>query len=135
MNIKQHIEAGHYPKDEKGRALVPTLDGAIVTIGATDKPGKYSILGWIPTQAVVSSLELAWTETGYGAGAGCGNALQPPPPRKVEVKRWAVIRRNDGSVVNWWDSEADAKCAVMDHPDAQRRIIVQMVGSYEEPWS
>lgn len=47
MNIKQHIEAGHYPTDAKGRAMVPVesefdpAKGAtwIATICAIDGPG------------------------------------------------------------------------------------------------
>lgn len=129
MNIRDHIEAGHYPKDDKGRALVPVRDGTMVyTILCTDRPGSEPIVGFC---AAITNSWQCWPEDG---SCEHGLSLLPPPPRKVEVKRWAVIRRNDGSVANWWDSEADAKCAVMDRPDAQNRIIIQMTGSYEEPW-
>ncbi len=32
MNIRDHIEAGHYPTDSKGRAVVPLSDGGTATI-------------------------------------------------------------------------------------------------------
>lgn len=38
MTIKDDIEAGRYPVDGKGRALVPTRAGGVATILATDYP-------------------------------------------------------------------------------------------------
>ncbi len=47
MNIKEHIDAGHYPKDEKGRALVPVSDGRTAIVLATDAPISAPIVGWM----------------------------------------------------------------------------------------
>ena len=41
MNIKEHIEAGHYPTDAKGRALVPMGADRVAVIYCTDHPADY----------------------------------------------------------------------------------------------
>lgn len=69
MNILDHILAGHYPTDDKGRALVRMGSGdAVAVICASDKPGRYPILGWAPTQARAQSIEFAWDALGNAAG-------------------------------------------------------------------
>ena len=83
MNIKEHIEAGHYPKDEKGRALVPTRGGEFVTICATDKPGPRCLIGWSATDVFALSIEVAWDAEGRKYDAAMALDLMPPPPRKV----------------------------------------------------
>lgn len=47
--ILDHITAGHYPTDSKGRALVPMKGGGTATILATDAPGLCPIVGWMVT--------------------------------------------------------------------------------------
>lgn len=91
MNIKDHIDAGHYPTDDKGRALVPTRAGSLVTILATDL-GK--ILGW--------SFELGaeeWSDEGlYIEIRESQHDLVPPGPHKVKVTAYAITDK-DGRIL------------------------------------
>ena len=76
MNIKDHIEAGHYPKDDKGRALAPHKHNGTVTVLATDYLGN-QIVGWL-TRCGSASAPTIWKDD--------GSYLLPPPPRKVPVR-------------------------------------------------
>lgn len=59
MTVKDCIEAGHYPLDSKGRALVPTTNGGwTATIVATDGPPGEEIIGFGPNSIV------AWNQDG-----------------------------------------------------------------------
>ncbi len=101
LTIKGHILAGHYPKDEQNRALVPTFEGATATICEVDAPFNY-LIGWIPTTAVAGITVIRWREDGRAADrdlVGCD--LLIPPPRKARVNveiikesdgRWAVVK-------------------------------------------
>lgn len=132
MNIKDHIEAGHYPKDDRGRALVPMRCGEIATIYATDYAGRWPILGTIGRGA--PSL---WLETGVGAGGMVDDwFLTSPPPRKVKVTRWALmylplVRNRCHST---FDTESDAHREVGHFKDGEV-VIVPLTGEYEQPWS
>lgn len=96
MNIKQHIEAGHYPTDEKGRALVPVksefnpANGAAwtATICATDGPHG-SIIGFGPSSV------REWGDD--GTPFHTEGRLLPPPSRNRPIKRY-LIQRPDGSL-------------------------------------
>lgn len=85
--IKEHIDTGHYPKDDKGRALVPVRGGIgnwTATIIATDAPGHLSIVGF----GVASTVK--WNELGKPDHPDCG-ALQPPPCAvSVEITRYMI---------------------------------------------
>ncbi len=132
MNIKQHIEANHYPRDEKGRALVPTNGGFTAVICATDKPGPRPILGWVPTPARATSIEVAWHDDGSLQGMGTCNLL-PPAPRKVEVKAWGVLAEIPGT-----DEYRVVHVAQTQHAAQQwgcsGQPCIALTGSYEEPW-
>lgn len=84
MNIKEHIEAGHYPKDEKGRALVPTRGSGTYTIVCTDRPGMRPIMGFAP--ACCDSIQ-SWKEDGAADSDPGHWDILPPPPRKDELER------------------------------------------------
>jgi hypothetical protein len=133
MNIRDHIEAGHYPKDEKGRALVPTQDGKTVVIYATDVPfdtGDGCIAGFRPTHGLHR-----WHSDGNAASRSSGWTLLPPPPRKVEVK--VVARIVDGEIVSTiWDVplRIHAQQIAKQWRDAGD-TVAELTGSYEEPWS
>lgn len=123
MNIKEHIEAGHYPRDEKGRALVPAgrWETLTYTIVCTDRPGKAPILGFCP--AIADSYQ-CWNEDG-----GCNSAsldLLPPPPRKVARRAWVLFNSEGVPVGAFGHQFAPAT------PDLR---LVELTGSYEEQWS
>lgn len=87
MNIKEHIEAGHYPTDSKGRALVPTRSGQPVTILATDMG---SIVGW---SGEVGAEE--WERDGsYNSIRESQHDLMPPAALKVTVKAYAIVDKS-----------------------------------------
>mgnify|MGYP003607547629 CR=1 FL=1 len=128
MNIKEHIEAGHYERDGKGRALVPMGAGRMATIYCTDHPGglsksKFCILGRDPDGQL-----RAWDPEGANEGFEL-DALGPPRPRKERVKRYGVFLA-DGTC---WSTYAD--------PDTASRIagdrdgsVVTLHGEREVPW-
>ncbi len=124
MNIKEHIEAGHYPVDEKGRALVPMRNGSSATIYATDGPDE-PIVGLRPR--VIST----WRASGQWNIHGHNDYdLLPPPPRKVKVTRWAVLQKDGCCWGNYADRET-AKSWASYHDG----ILVELTGEYEEPGS
>lgn len=124
MNIKEHIEAGHYPKDEKGRALVPMSDGTAVIL-MTDCPDRgRPILGYRLRTDYICEV-LTWKECGEHYGGNYD--LLPPSPRKVEVKGYALVAR-DGRV-------AEVRTVIPDHLAVSQFLVVPLTGSYEEPWS
>lgn len=133
MNIKQHIEAGHYPKDSKGRALVPTghtFGDAVIC--ATDKPGRCPIIGWVPTVARVASIEFSWDENGWANGLHEIERLLPPPPRKVKVTRWMTLPDTGESDSHFlWDTLKGAT----EWAKGQERLVIELTGEYEEPWA
>lgn len=141
MSIKDHIDAGHYPVDEKGRALVPTHDRAVVaTICATDAPGERPLLGFIRGDNHLNTVKCCdWDADGNHCPSeprACWVDLLPPLPRKREVKRWAVVRIADQAVM---DTAATRDGAASSHAryhphDMERYRVVELTGSYEEDW-
>lgn len=133
MNIREHILAGHYPTDDKGRALVPTghtFGDAVIC--ATDKPGPYPILGWLPTAARVTSIEFSWDENGWAAGQQEIERLLPPPARKVKVTRYALYSPG-GTFIQTYATEAEARAGALCGVPVYNLVI--LTGEYEEPWS
>lgn len=129
MNIKEHIEAGHYPTDDKGRALVPMRNGTPVPVLATDiEDGSFQIIGFRPGYGAAM-----WTAEGRFHAHTSGNSpydLFAPLPRKVKVARWLVHctpRYPEATFSRRADAEAYAI-------EAESRLI-QLTGEYEEPWS
>ena len=128
MNIKEHIEAGHYPKDSLKRAIVPMRAGGFAVIYATNAPGDAPLVGFIGQEENRSRPDGEWKIDGSRCGWGEPWDLIPPPPRKAKVSEWALIR--EGRVWTWYQTEEKARrCA---HDGDQ---IVLMTGEYEEPWS
>ncbi len=118
MNIKEHIEAGHYPTDSKGRALVPMANGESTFVCcATDRPGSNCLFGWSRASGA------------YLGFAADSPSLLPPAPRKVEVKRWLVVGPSyeHGPYVERLDADRVARTNRANH-------VVELTGSYEEPW-
>src|SRR5262245_61963841 len=138
MNIKEHIEAGHYPTDEKGRALVPSIDGGVATIAAADAPGSWVIMGWLKGYGSLSSTSQASWNADGSPGRFHGSyadrvlpALAPPKPRKVQIRRWVEHDPEADYFSSTWKSDkpgggvtARVGC-----------VILELTGEYEEPWS
>lgn len=96
MNIKEHIEAGHYPTDDKGRALVPMNNGDTFVVSATDKPriGRRHncIAGW-RSHGLLDCFD-------SDGRADCdARALLPPPPRTIPVR--IKLKHYNGNFVVW----------------------------------
>lgn len=128
MNILDHILAGHYPKDDKGRALVPSRHGGTVVICATDMPGSCPILGF-RIDDTGSRVGAENADHGFGYWPDT-TGLLPPTPRKVKVTAWArVAANNDIRMLvrdrNSLFREPEEYCS--DH-------VVELTGEYEQPW-
>lgn len=135
MNIKEHIEAGHYERDEKGRALVPMKCGKVAIIYASDYVGRWPIVGTIGW-----GRPSLWLETGEGEGNMSTDwFLLPPPPRKVKVRKWIVFNERDQMTYPMGGQIAPAGCFdKSEHAEAfaARRAgykVVELHGEYEEP--
>jgi hypothetical protein len=130
VNIREHIEQGHYPTDDKGRAMVATRGhGWMAIIAATDGPVHAPIVGWYIGTGTRGDV-CAWHENGkFEDAVPNGNLdLLPPPPRKVKVLGWAVLCPNKlPRAIYATENEAKAF--------AYGRPVVEMTGEHEEPWS
>jgi len=132
MNIKEHIEAGHYPTDEKGRALIQTRCGATAVIAAVDHPyGDCPIIGWTLQSekgALPAFSYTAWTASGRWEIREDGRDLMPPLPRRVKVTRWAEMRVSDQAILHTFSTPLP--------PSPSRGcVMVELSGCYEEPWT
>lgn len=126
MNIKEHIDAGHYPKDEKGRALVPLNSAETAVIAATDVAPcpNPAILGWIISDRSQGN-RIAWWDLEGRCFTG-ERDLFPPAPRKVKVR--CKLRHNGHDFVVW-DLEG------MPMPAWREGAVIEFTTEYEEPWS
>lgn len=124
MNIREHIEAGHYPKDEKGRALVPMRAGGTAVIVATDLPHEiFPIFGWTAAMGTQRQWQAGGRNSLSGEGA---HDLLPPPPHKVKVT--GKIRYTNGDFAVW---DFHSKPGRMWKEGEE----VSFATEYEEPWS
>lgn len=137
MNIKEHIDAGHFPADKNGRALVPLLNGATAIIYMTDYDHpdfpEWCIVGRVIGHEVMEPK--CWrADGGYHTGAAQGSwplDLMPPPPRRIEVKEWAVVDRRNGQIIRTYRNLAAVELNT-EGPLLSR--VVELTGSFEEPW-
>jgi hypothetical protein len=77
VNIKQHIEAGHYPKTDEGMEIVQTSEGLTVHVADVHPDGR--IAGWLSKG---DPSAYTWNRDG-GAFQEHGGDLLPPAPRKL----------------------------------------------------
>jgi hypothetical protein len=121
--IKEHIEAGHYPKTEDGMEIVQTSEGLTVHVADVHPDGR--IAGWLSKG---DPSAYTWNARG-GAFQEHGGDLLPPPPRKVVVERWHGLDAN-GNTANWWGNEPRRDVW------AGTRIVrvVKLTGEYEDPF-
>lgn len=123
MNIRDHILAGHYPCDGKGRALVPMKDQRTATICAKDGPEGEELVGWYSDSHLGRPAVCSWQDNGCWQIKSCRLDLLPPPPRKAPIKVGLLYTEQGWMVefVNCGDQPA-------------RGTRVQLTGEYEEPW-
>lgn len=133
MNIREHVEAGHYPTDAKGRALVPTRGGGTAVIALTDGPQDlFPIFGW----SLETGIQRCWQAGGRNNLCAATSPLDllPPPLRMVKITRYAVMALpiSDNRCVQTFRNRAaaDKEASYVDG-----RVVVEMTGEYEEPWS
>lgn len=130
MNIKEHIEAGHYPTDGNGRALVPTGESAWeAVIAATDAPGEWVLMGWVRRKGCNDASQASWFANGM-AGSRAAITLLPPPPRRVKVQAWALV--NDATKELRWLTSSEE--AAIHEERLQGYLCVELTGGYDEPW-
>lgn len=136
MNILEHIKAGHYPTDEKGRALVPMRTDAVATICAIDGPKRgRPIIGFSKgTHAPPDTYD--WPACGKFEASVDGHLdLLPPPPRKVKVTAWAQVAPT-GDIRSLMRCHDMLPCVKNGRTEQTRQdFIIQLTGEYEEPWS
>jgi len=119
MNIKEHIEAGRYPTDNKGRPLVPHRDGGTVTVLSTDYMGS-NIAGYVINGGRAGELTF-WPP--YDR-----TYLLPPPPRKVTEVRWAAFNRRGR-----WVNSASSRTALRSD-EGNDVFLTEVTCTYELPW-
>lgn len=124
MNIKQHIEAGHYEKDDLGRALVTSAKNLdeIWTVVCTDKPGD-PIVAFNKYGSIISL-----------SADGSGLLLPPAPPK---VRHMATLcipilsnGRRDASRAP--TIELGNITSAGEHNKQWRYVL--LTGESEEPW-
>jgi hypothetical protein len=149
MTIKEAIERGLYPKDEKGRALVPTDKPNVrAVIAADDCPVGEYLLGWSITSSArqeIGDQSLGgrdycwrvawWRRDGKSARPEEDANLLPPAPRKVEVKRYVVLTKETAGTGCFYTDPAFAERDWGYRLSDGTAHIVELTGSYEEPWS
>jgi hypothetical protein len=139
MNVKDHIEAGHYPKSNgEWPILVLTRGGNTAYIYTTRHHPDWPIVGGIEGE----SEPFAWRSNGRITRAtGDGRDyehddprdLLPPPPRKVKVTRYAVM-------ISVPDNKCHATFAqrnMAEQEAAHMRdgaVVIELTGEYEERW-
>lgn len=129
MNILEHINAGHYERDEKGRALVPMPNDEKFVVAHMDAPGRFPLLGWHLSNNIITQYGVEFCEIPDP------HRLLPPPTRKVKLEGWAcVYAQPKGKAEISWSRDQLIRNAGPD-PDNTRYRLVPMSGEYEEPWS
>lgn len=124
MNIKEHIEQGHYPTDDKGRALVPMRGGLTATILATDHPGHDCIAGWFVSQDGTDKDITTWHPDGsWLQTEPMANDLLPPCP--VTITAYAIVDKRGTILRLREDAPAGVAAGI-------ERLVV-LTGEIEEP--
>lgn len=130
MNIKEHIEQGHYPVDEKGRPLVPGTGNAVWAILCVDRPTNegqpHPIIAFRCPDGQLCSFP-----ADDGVDGGLLYRLLPPPPRKVRLEAWAQVV--DGKIAKITADPKDG--AYWSNPPARPWVCVKLTAEIEEPWS
>ncbi len=127
MNIRQHIEAGHYSKlGEHGAEIVPTTDKRTVRIADIDEESG-RICGWLDGWHHACT----WDASGRLLSNGASNDpssphLLPPPPRKVKAERVLLIYSDGTEIVTTEEHRAGYE---------KPKHCVPLTGEYEEAWS
>lgn len=133
--IKEHIEAGHYERDEDCSGWSVPLQNNTTAKVFTAKCG-----GVAPLVGVVSVASYGWVPIKWYADGtpernsshwSCQFNLLPPPPRKAKVTRFHVLDKHNNTL-SMSTSEQTAREETCRLPNAVR--FVELTGEYEEPW-
>jgi hypothetical protein len=136
MNIKEHIEAGHYPKDENGHYIVPLRNGGLAWIYSTAHGrlnDRWPIAGSVCNEDCVNGSELrCWAADGslLLSGSITESDLMPPGPRKVKVKRWGGFYRSEPGTLSGFIFESQIEALGI----FGEGMVVEFTGEYEEKW-
>lgn len=117
--IKEAIERGLYPKDERGRALVPVRNGFTATVLMIDAPGPFCIV------AVTNDRVCRWNEEGRWYYRDCDYQLLPP---RNLVKAWGARLQSGALSCLIYPTREEAEAHA-------KRGTVELTGIYEEPRS
>lgn len=128
MNIKEHIEAGHYPlRDIKDRPVIPMRDGRKAVICATDGPDGDEIVGWYYDNSNEIGTVCSWQADGMFSSTTATLDLLPPLPRKVKVTKWGQA---NSSVL--YNTPEEARQSAARHTSLGP--VVEWTAEYEEEW-
>lgn len=131
MNIRDHILAGHYPTDDKGRALVPTRGGGVATVTETNSPLTQPLMGWLSGEREGHD----WYADGHWNNLRQPHRfdLLPPPPRKVKVTAHALVFNFNGRVLEVTSVSRIAE-TWRERGRMDGRVIVELTGEYDQGW-
>lgn len=139
MNIKEHIEAGHYSWDETAGAW-----NVVLRNNTTAKVFSTSLGGNAPLIGVVSVAVRGWTPILWDVH-GCpeGNSshwsmdfeIQMPPPRKIIVKRWGWVGQLPSKATTClYDNESMAREHASRFVNRDNWKFIAWTGEYLEEW-
>lgn len=136
MNIKEHIDAGHYPVDDKGYSLVPMRNGDVARIYTTEHGGERSIAGAVPDFDCINGHRLlAWQDDGRISSLDSArhDLLLPPVARAREVTAWDVYIPGKTRVACFSERE-DAEQFVKTFnatSDGDKAVVVELKGTVD----
>lgn len=126
VNIKDHIDAGHYAP---GKNLVRMRNGEVALIYTTDHGGDWPIAGSIADGSFLNGRGLfCWRDDGQITTTGPhAHDLMPPPSRKQQIIAWAIVDR-EGSILSLRSSPPAGVATGIEQ-------CVELTGEREVPWS
>lgn len=132
MNIKEHIDQGHYPTDDKGRPLVPTDSGGVAVIGDTNAMDGNCMLGWMRGHSHDINNCIGWWQDD-GTPYTPVRRLLPPPPRKRKIVRYGIIDRG-GRFMSCLTYDTQQEAEAVARNNTTMDCTIELSGEHEVPW-